>query len=546
MSAGAHSRTRLRLRLPTGGLPLRRDSGDHCGDPPARAHGGHFTSTDRGRRQRRQPTHGACRSSVSLPVKARLVVEQGKASVLVMRVVVTQGDGVELANGEALERLVGVLRIREHRRLPGPRRGPRVRHAGLRQRRQGGGGSGEPAKFQINISMAQDKFDTLFRLALAGRLPARFFVDAGVRTVGRGTRGLTHVTRRGRRIKQWDTTAFRILPVTNFVAILPVAVAMAEPPAAWPRAGVSAAAGLDAAGVAGDQRAARRTRRRTAGLPWRDPGDAERDHRRAGGHRAHRPGHQPVPDLRLKRLPDVAGPLNPSKKKHRFGKAWMQEHVNDHWVKEAQRRGYRSRAAFKLLELAERDQLLRPGMTVVDLGAAPGSWAQVLRERVGERGTIVAIDLLEMTPVAGVQVRAGRFPRGRGAGGARRGAGRPQGGPCAVGHGPQPVGCRVGGSGPVRSTWASWRSNLPCSGCNPAAIWWSRCSRARVSRSSSGRCRGISTRCTCASPRRRATAAARSSWSASASGPGRSRARARMPRAPASTPEGCPERTATG
>jgi 23S rRNA (uridine2552-2'-O)-methyltransferase len=99
----------------------------------------------------------------------------------------------------------------------------------------------------------------------------------------------------------------------------------------------------------------------------------------------------------------VAGPLNPSKKKHRFGKAWMQEHVNDHWVQEAKRRGYRSRAAFKLLELAERDQLLRPGMTVVDLGAAPGSWAQVLRERVGERGTIVAIDLLDMVPVAGVR-----------------------------------------------------------------------------------------------------------------------------------------------
>ena len=72
-------------------------------------------------------------------------------------------------------------------------------------------------------------------------------------------------------------------------------------------------------------------------------------------------------------------PLNPTGKKHRFGKAWMHEHVTDHWVQEAKRRGYRSRAAFKLLELAERDQLLRPGMTVVDLGSAPGSWAQVLR-----------------------------------------------------------------------------------------------------------------------------------------------------------------------
>jgi len=98
----------------------------------------------------------------------------------------------------------------------------------------------------------------------------------------------------------------------------------------------------------------------------------------------------------------MAGPLNPSGKKHRFGKAWMQEHVNDPYVQEAQRRGYRSRAAFKLIELDARDRLLRPGMRVVDLGAAPGSWSQVLRERLGSSGRIVAIDLLEMDPVAGV------------------------------------------------------------------------------------------------------------------------------------------------
>ena len=98
----------------------------------------------------------------------------------------------------------------------------------------------------------------------------------------------------------------------------------------------------------------------------------------------------------------MAGPLNPGGKKHRFGKAWMQEHVHDHYVKEAQRRGYRSRAAFKLLELDAKDKLLRPGMTVVDLGAAPGSWTQVLRERVGPTGRIVAVDLLPMVPVAGV------------------------------------------------------------------------------------------------------------------------------------------------
>lgn len=99
----------------------------------------------------------------------------------------------------------------------------------------------------------------------------------------------------------------------------------------------------------------------------------------------------------------MPSPLNPARKKHRFGKAWMHEHVTDPYVREAQRRGYRSRAAFKLLELGERDRLFRPGMTVVDLGAAPGSWVQVLRERVGSKGRLIAIDLLPMTPAAGVR-----------------------------------------------------------------------------------------------------------------------------------------------
>ena len=80
----------------------------------------------------------------------------------------------------------------------------------------------------------------------------------------------------------------------------------------------------------------------------------------------------------------------------------MQEHLNDPYVQEARRRGYRSRAAFKLIELADRDQLLKAGMTVVDLGAAPGSWSQVLRERLGPTGRIVAIDLLPMDGIAGV------------------------------------------------------------------------------------------------------------------------------------------------
>ena len=89
-------------------------------------------------------------------------------------------------------------------------------------------------------------------------------------------------------------------------------------------------------------------------------------------------------------------------KKNKFVKAWMAEHVNDPWVKEATRQGYRSRAAFKLIELAAKDKLLRPGMRIVDLGAAPGSWTQVLRERSGPSASIVAIDLVPMAPIAGV------------------------------------------------------------------------------------------------------------------------------------------------
>jgi 23S rRNA (uridine2552-2'-O)-methyltransferase len=102
-------------------------------------------------------------------------------------------------------------------------------------------------------------------------------------------------------------------------------------------------------------------------------------------------------------------PLNPTRKKHRFNQAWMHEHVTDYWVHEAKAKGYRSRAAFKLTELATRDRLIRPGITVVDLGAAPGSWCQVLRERLGRSGRIVAVDLLPMEPVAGVDFIQGDF-----------------------------------------------------------------------------------------------------------------------------------------
>ena len=102
-------------------------------------------------------------------------------------------------------------------------------------------------------------------------------------------------------------------------------------------------------------------------------------------------------------------PLNPTGRKHRFGRAWMQEHVNDPYVKEAVRQGYRSRAAFKLLQIGEKDRLFRPGIRAVDLGAAPGSWSQVLIQRLGPRATIVAVDLLDIEPMRGVTTIKGDF-----------------------------------------------------------------------------------------------------------------------------------------
>jgi 23S rRNA (uridine2552-2'-O)-methyltransferase len=96
-------------------------------------------------------------------------------------------------------------------------------------------------------------------------------------------------------------------------------------------------------------------------------------------------------------------------KRTRTSKAWMQEHVNDEFVKRANKEGYRSRAAYKLMELDDRDKLIRPGMTVVDLGATPGSWSQVVVERLKGQGRVVALDLLEMQPLRGVEFIQGDF-----------------------------------------------------------------------------------------------------------------------------------------
>src|SRR5690554_4464081 len=100
--------------------------------------------------------------------------------------------------------------------------------------------------------------------------------------------------------------------------------------------------------------------------------------------------------------------------KKKFSKNWVHQHINDPYVKQAQQKGYRARAAFKLIELLDTEKLLRKGNTVVDLGAAPGSWSQVLRERLAGaggviEGRIIALDLLPMDPVPGVEFLQGDF-----------------------------------------------------------------------------------------------------------------------------------------
>jgi len=88
---------------------------------------------------------------------------------------------------------------------------------------------------------------------------------------------------------------------------------------------------------------------------------------------------------------------------------WMDEHFNDHYVMKAKEEGYRSRACYKLMEIDDKDKLIKPGMTVVDLGSAPGGWSQVAAKRVGDHGLVVASDILPMDGIAGVTFLKGDF-----------------------------------------------------------------------------------------------------------------------------------------
>lgn len=89
--------------------------------------------------------------------------------------------------------------------------------------------------------------------------------------------------------------------------------------------------------------------------------------------------------------------------KSKSSRRWLREHFSDPYVKKAQQEGLRSRAAFKLQQLQERDKLFKPGMTVIDLGAAPGGWSELIVKWVGSKGKVIALDILPMHPIEGVE-----------------------------------------------------------------------------------------------------------------------------------------------
>jgi hypothetical protein len=178
------------------------------------------------------------------PTVARLVIEDIKESVLVMKVVVDPDDAVDLTAGGTLQDLQGVLRIRERRSIANPDApiGSLVYVAGS----EGLEGTGA-GKFQVNVTMTVEKFAMLLRVASAGRLPTKFFVDTGNRAAAGETPGLGYRIRSGHRTKIWDNHAHRALAIANFVMILPIEV---------PAAGSGAALEASASAGASDARIA--------------------------------------------------------------------------------------------------------------------------------------------------------------------------------------------------------------------------------------------------------------------------------------------------
>ena len=157
------------------------------------------------------------------PVKARLVIEQGRESVIVMKVLVAKNETVALASGGRLESTQGSLRIRERKEERGRNEGKAVGSM-VYVDAAGQGDERTPASFQINIALTAAKFDALLKVAISGRLPSKFYVHAGDRISAKETRGMGYTVRSGERVKVWDNRRYRSLPVTNFSVILPISV----------------------------------------------------------------------------------------------------------------------------------------------------------------------------------------------------------------------------------------------------------------------------------------------------------------------------------
>ena len=159
------------------------------------------------------------------PTKARLIIEDSNDTVLVMKVVMSDSESVEFATGGKLDSLTGVLRIRERREDEPQRNGAHVVGSLVYIAESGEGPEHAPAKYQINIAMAPEKFKALLRVAVAGNLPNKFFIDAGERISRTETRGMTYWVGAGGRTKVWDSQTHRSLPITKFSMILPIEVA---------------------------------------------------------------------------------------------------------------------------------------------------------------------------------------------------------------------------------------------------------------------------------------------------------------------------------
>ena len=95
--------------------------------------------------------------------------------------------------------------------------------------------------------------------------------------------------------------------------------------------------------------------------------------------------------------------------KSKSSKSWLKEHFDDEYVRRSQQDGYRSRAIYKLIEIDKKDRLVKPGMTVIDLGAAPGGWSEYCVKKLGKKGTMIALDILPMEPIDGVTIIQGDF-----------------------------------------------------------------------------------------------------------------------------------------